>query len=243
MIDYGCGFPWQWKTGVGNYRQSVPSDARSGWEFWTRVGEGFHASSESWVYVASKAHQKFQWTVRLKFQTEWRAFCLSGAKNPWQQPFALWAAQKPGSEIPSISNSTFQRGTEKQGSEIAGNCQQLPRRFPPQPYQSRWANVRLSLRWGGHAESYGHRSVIRLDRSWRGESAAAGFTELSSLEPFVSLFGTAAYVALHMPLTSRSRWAAGLLYAVASLSLLAPSFIGTCSQRRIVGRWVHVGWC
>ena len=37
-----------------------PSDAPSDWEFWTRVGEGFHACSESWVYVASKAHQKFQ---------------------------------------------------------------------------------------------------------------------------------------------------------------------------------------
>ena len=46
---------------TGNCRQFAPSDARSGWEFWTRVGEGFHASSESWVYVASKAHQKFQW--------------------------------------------------------------------------------------------------------------------------------------------------------------------------------------
>ena len=50
-------------------------------------------------------------TVRLKFQTEWRTFCLPGAKTPWQQPRALWAAQKLGSENAGIA------------SNIASNCQ------------------------------------------------------------------------------------------------------------------------
>ena len=105
---------------TGNCRRSAPSDSRSGWEFWMRVREGFMPPARVGCMWHPKHIKNSSRAVRLKFQTEWRAFCLPGAKTPWQQPRALWAAQKPGSEIPGISISTFQRGNGKQGSEIAG---------------------------------------------------------------------------------------------------------------------------
>ena len=145
-------FPaWQCKTGVGNCRQlpaiTIPLAIAGNLSPPTRapVGSSGRALEKAFMppaRVGCMWHPKHikssSGTVRLKFQTEWRAFYFPGAKNPWQQPFALWAAQKPGSGISKMSVSTSQRGTEKQGSEIAGNCQQLPcrqlpRRFPPQP--------------------------------------------------------------------------------------------------------------
>ena len=90
---------------TGNCRQSTSSDARSGWEFWTRVGEGFHASSESWVYVASKAHQKFQWDSEAQISDRVACILFSRSQKPLAAALCTLGCTKTG--VGNLKNVRF----------------------------------------------------------------------------------------------------------------------------------------
>ena len=100
--------------------------------------------TKDWPCMPSELGDIRRFQHHIKSSIRLVEFVCQEPRNLGSSPYALWAHGqrlirfpppsvdcKMGSEIPGISISTFQRGNEKQGSEIAGNCRQLPCRQLP----------------------------------------------------------------------------------------------------------------